>query len=895
MTQQQFTTPLAPVSPTSPWDQAPVPQGQLWPPTSWGPETPAVGSGETLPPAEPAAAPEQLPAGVGADDPKAKRRAKRGGLFRKNTAPSGATALSKDARKAAKAHGAPGEFKGRRRTGQDDARPTHKIAKSTRDLLGYRVMLPSGVAWLGADEWSVTLRISDINYLAAEQATQEGIIDRWARFLNSFGAGTRLQLTVLNRVLADDDVSLLVQKDRQNDAYNAWRDDFNRVVRDKLAAVAGNTVTEKLLTVTVQESDREKAEATLLRMAHEMIAQLGALDGCRAELLTRADRLQVLSHILRPHEPFTFTEETFEPNKRLQSADYAAPWAVERTEAAGPLILHNGSGDTYHSVLWIRDYPPYLSDRLISELTEIKCNLTVSLHLEPFDQAAGMDLVQHQIAELEMQTIAEQKKAVKAGYSEDMIPHRLVETAREAKDLRSELEQSNQKVFSSVLVIGISGSTRDVLDQNVKRAMRVIRKASCVAEIASFMQHDALTTELPIGVRRIPMRRTLTTASAAIIVPFTTQECFMPGGMWYGLNAHSGNAVVADRTATVNGNGFILGTTGSGKSQAGKGEIMNVFLDRPDDDIIIIDPEREYEPLMAALGGQIIRVDAGSTNQLNAMDIELSATGAADDDPIKTKSDFVLSMMGSLIGGRDGLTPLQRSLIDRCTVQVYREYAADPTHRAMPTLVDLRHALQATNNDEAMQLATALEIYTDGSLNAFAQQTNVDVQNRLISWDISRLGAELRTFGMMVILEQIWARVARNRAQGRRTWLYIDEFHLLFSNPYSAEYFRSIYKRARKWGLIPTGITQNIEELLSNNDARLMLANSNFLLLLGQTSTDADSLCGLLHLSEEQRRSFTNVMPGCGLLKCGDAVVPFDNRMPDSSALYKLFSTKFGE
>ncbi|MBW3069617.1 type IV secretion system protein VirB4 [Actinomyces sp. 594] len=789
----------------------------------------------------------------------------------------------------------PGEQRGRRagRVGADNASGVKRVPKSTQQLLGYQAMLPSGVAWLGADEWSLTLRISDINYLAAEQSTQEAIVDRWARFLNSFGAGTRLQVTVINRVLDEADVAQLVQKPHTGDGWDHWRDDFNRIVRGKLASASSNTVTEKLLTITVQEPDREKAEATLLRLGHETAVQLAALEeGCRADILDRTQRLEVLAHILRPHELVTFNEDTFQPARRLATADYVAPWAVETADSAGPLILHNGSGDTYHTVLWVRDYPVWLSDRLISELADIKCDLTVSLHLEPYDQADGMSLVQRQIAELEMQTIAEQKKARKQGYSEDLIPHKLQEATAEAKELRAELESSNQKVFSTVMVIGISGQTRESLDQNVKRAMTVIRKQSCVAEIATFMQRDALTTELPIGVRRIPMRRTLTTASAAIIVPFTTQELFVPGGNWYGVNAQSSNAVVADRTSTTNGNGFILGTSGSGKSVFGKMEIANVFLSRPDDDIIVIDPEREYEPVVSAFSGATIRVDTASHDRVNPMDIELEAAGDAD-DPITTKTQFVLSMTNVLIGGSDGLSSKQRSLVDRAAGTLYRRYAAEGG--PMPTLVELRDALAATGDPDGAELATALEIYTTGSLGAFARRTNVDVHNRLISYDISSLGTELRTFGMLVILDQIWNRVVRNRARGRRTWLYIDEFHLLFSNRFSAEYFRSLYKRARKWGLIPTGITQNIEELLSNEDARLMLANSDFLMLLGQNATDADALCSLLHFSAEQRRYFTNVPRGNGLMKSGNTIIPIDGRIPTDSKLYGLFSTTFGD
>lgn len=789
----------------------------------------------------------------------------------------------------------PGEKTTRgRKSGVDSAGPTgYKAApKRTRDLLGYKAMLPSGIAWLGNDEWSITMRLSDINYIAASEDQQEAIVDRWARFLNSFGAGTRLQQTIVNRILDDADVSQLVQKPLTGDPYDTYRTDFNRIVREKLAATSGNTVTEKYLTVTVQEPDHEKAEATLTRIVHEAQAQLIAMGGCKIERLSRTERLEVISHLLRPYELFTFQETQFDQDQKLNSADFVSPWHIDASAKDGPLVIHNGSGTTYHTALWMRDYPVWLSDRLISELTDIKCDLVVSLHSEPLDQVEGMTIVQRQIAELEMQKISEQKRASKQGIDPDMIPYKLKDNLEEAQGLRDELRSSNQKLFSTVMVIGISAPSREKLEQNVERALTVVRKLSCTAERATYMQLDALTTELPVGRRLIPMRRTMTTAGVAIIVPFTTQELFVPGGNWYGINAQSSNALVADRTKGVNGNAFILGTSGSGKSQTGKMEIANVFLSRPDDDIIIIDPEHEYEPVVQAFGGEVIRIHAGSHHRINPLDIDLEVS-KGDEDPINAKCEFILTMLEALVGGKAGLSPEQRSVADRSALRLYRKYAAE--RGPMPTLVELRNALLDSGEEAGADLARALEIYTEGSLGGFAARTNVNPQNRLISWDISKLGNELRTFGMMVILDQIWNRVARNRVQGRRTWLYIDEFHLLFANPYSADYFRSLYARARKWGLLPTGITQNIESVLTNPAARLMLANSEFLLLLGQTATDADSLVDLLHFSEEQRRFFTSVPPGNGLMKAGQAVIPFDGRIPHDSDLYHLFSTQFGE
>lgn len=784
-------------------------------------------------------------------------------------------------------------YSGKGATGIDNAAAERKAPKSVVEVLGYKALLKSGVAWLGADEWSVTLHISDINYVAAGQESQEGLLDQWAKFLNSYGAGTRIQETVLNRVLDDRDVAQMLQKSYQGDGLDRWREDFNGIVRGILSQNSGKTVTEKFITITVQEPDREKAESSLLRIGKEAIASLRSLDDCRATLLDREARLKVLGNITRPREPHFFTEETFEPQKRLRTHDYIAPWAITNTTKSGPLVMTTNGNATYHQSIWVRDYPAWLSDRILADLTEIKADIVTSLHLEPYEQIDGGSVVQRQIAELEMQIIDEQKKAEKRGYSAELIPQRLKDAEEEAKALREELKTSNQKVFSSLFTVGISAPTRERLDEVVKAALTVIRKHSCQAELTSYMQRDALTSELPLGIRSLPMRRTLTTASAAIIVPFTTQELFQPGGNYAGLNQQSGNAVVVDRTQNSNQNGFILGESGSGKGVAGKHDIMNVLTNRTNDECIIIDPEHEYEPLVEAFDGSVVRIHAGSPDRINPLDIDLEDTGFGD--PIATKSESLLNMLGTLIGGQHGLSDSQRSIIDRCAVEMYRVYAVEPEGTPQPTLIDLREKLIATGDDDARLVANALEIYTVGSLNTFSQQTTVDATNRLVSYDISQLGPELRTFGMMVILEQLWRRVVANRYTKKRTWVYIDEFHLLFSNPYSSEYFKTFYKRARKYGAAPTGITQDIEELLESPDARLMLANSKFLYLLGQASTNANILCDLLDLSDEQKKYISNVPAGTGLIKSGNAIVPVDGRMPTDSDLFGLYDTKFEE
>ena len=441
-------------------------------------------------------------------------------------------------------------------------------------------------------------------------------------------------------------------------------------------------------------------------------------------------------------------------------------------------------------------------------------------------------------------------------------------------------------------MIGVSAASQEELEVACRNVKAKVNAQSCTAESLKFMQMEGLTAELPLGNNPLPMKRTLTTNSAAILIPFTTQEVFEPHGLFYGSNARSGNPILADRRSHMNSNGFVLGTSGGGKSFTVKQEIAGMFLNR-DDEVIVIDPEREYLALAAAFGGQIIQISAGTGTRVNPMDIVLDDDAASD--PVKDKTNNVVSMVGALIGGIDGLDPLQKGLVDQCVSNLYTRYRNQGGGVTQPTLQDLHDELQDCGNDEGRYLADALNPYITGSMSGFNGQTNVDLSNRFTVFDVSGLSGELRTFGMMVVIDQVWNRVIRNKAAGRRTWLYVDEFHRFFSNQYSAAQFKDIYKRARKYGLGVTGITQNVEEILDLQDAREMLSNSDFLMLLSQNSTDADALCELLNLSEEQRQYFTGVLPGQGLMKIGSAFVPFDGRIPSGGDLYRPYATSFQE
>lgn len=785
--------------------------------------------------------------------------------------------------KAVKGNGKRHGKAGNRRSGN------RRMPRSSKELLGYDSMLSNGIAFLGGDRWSVSLRISDINYQVATQDQQLDVVDRWGRFLNSVGENMGVQITVATRMLDPEEVTRSIAMPLRDDALDGLRGDFNRNVRRRLAGRSQGAVTDKYLTLTLRERDGERAVTLLNRAALRATAQLRSVGGCVGVRLNRQSRLAVLHGMLRHGVRFSFTEDGFLKSHGMSTKDYVAPFAVDVSDRRR-LRLSSGTTEVWHQCLLVRDFPDYLSDQLVSSITDIKADITVGIHLSPRGKAEGLKLVNRTIAEMDMQAIDERRKNRKQHLPEDMLPHDLQESMAQAGELRDDLEHNGDRLVDSLMIVDVSADSREQLDQTVRDVTAAIDGQSCAAETLAYMQVEGLNAVLPLGNPLPPMRRTLTTSSAAILVPFTSQELFEPGGVFHGANARTGNPVVIDRTQGMNGNGFVLGTTGSGKSQAAKNEITQIYLTRPDDDLIVIDPEREFTPLCTGLGGDRVEIGESSRAHINALDIEYEDD--SEGDPIRSKCASVLNMLGVLIGGQDGIDRMQRSLIDRTVIGMYREVREHP-ELGMPTLVTLHDHLATLNEPGARDAARALEIYATGSLNAFAHATDVNTSSRFLVYDVSGLGAELRTFGMLVVLDQIWNRVVRNRRLGRRTWLWVDEFHLLFSNRYAAEYFLRLYKRARKWGLCPTGITQNIEELLANQDARLMLANSDFLLLLNQTATDADALCELLKLSDEQRAFFTGVQPGQGMAKSGTAFIPFDGRIDADSLLYRLYTTKF--
>lgn len=791
---------------------------------------------------------------------------------------------SEDTTVAAATHSQPVKRKSHRK-------PRGKGERKSQSLLWYDALLESGVCILGDGKYSVTLRLSDINYQMAAEAQQQKLLENYARFFNGFSQSEHLTITVVNRRVDRDMLAakVLFKDPRHGDAFTVFREDHNRTVRAKLGDRRYRIVTEKYITVTIEAGNLEQAKATLERVAGSVARQLRSLLECEAVRLDGAQRVELLRELTRGCYTRGFDYQAM-ALAGGSTKDELAPMSVDLTHP-DRLVLEGDSGNLFYQCLYMRNFPSWLPDTLVNRLSEVQTDLVLSFHVTPIDRTESKRMVLKRKTALDMERSGLRKKLRKADLDPDYdMPTHMVESQEEVRDLLDEINKADQRLFTTTMIVMVGASSAEELADRVAELRRVAKGESCELASLKRFQERAFNTALPLGGMWLPFHRTFTTASTAVMVPFTSQEILDDDGLFYGLNATTGNVILMDRRRKRNGNGFILGTSGSGKSYFAKGEISQVVIGRPNDDVIIIDPEREYRPLAEAFGATQVEVHAASTMVVNPMDIVMSNT---EGDPVRLKIEALLGMFEVLLGGRTGLTAPQRSMLDRCLNQLYAKWRY--TQGLMPTFADLHAELLRQPEEHANVLAAALELYATGTFAGFAAQTNVDTSHRFVCYDTSKLGASLQTFGLLVVLDQVWNRVQRNYGSGKRTWLYIDEFSLLFSNEHAMKMMLSFFQRFRKYGGLPTGILQNVLALLENRDGRLMLLNSECLFLLGQKEQDADMLAEMLELSEDEIRAFTTVSPGCGLLRVGPTTIPFDGTRPQDGPLTALFETTFEE
>lgn len=762
-----------------------------------------------------------------------------------------------------------------------------KIPKTVQQSIPVDVIYKDGIIQSGRI-FSKMWRFSDINYEVASNAEQEEMFLAHSAILNGLPTDATAKISIFNRKIQNNTIEKIIVP-VSDERYKKYIKELEELLSDKMAE-SNNIVHEKYITISAEKKNIKEARTYFARVGSDLAADFAKISSQITELGYK-ERLRLYYEFFRGDESGEFDFNLKRAMARgAHFKDYIAPDSIEFKKDYIQI------GDKFARVLFLKEYPSFLKDDLLSQLTDFSRSMMVSVDVQPIPTDEAVKGIQKKLLAIETDITKWQQKQNMNNNFSATIPYEMEQMRSEIKEFMDDLTTRDQRMmFVTMTLVHLADSLAE-LDNDTETLLSIGRKDLCNLAVLNFQQEDGLNTVLPYGLMEIDAVRTLTTESTAVLIPYKTQEIIDDGGLYYGINAISHNLLMCNRKLLLNGNGFIIGVSGSGKSFASKMEIAMAAL-FTNDDIIVVDPEREYAPLVSNLGGEVIKLSASSPNHINAMDINADMSG--EDNPISIKSEFLISLFDQLLKNGDarfggGVGAKDRSIIDRCTINVYSNYFNGKSD-IVPTLADFREELLRQPEQEAHDLALSLELFATGSLDAFSHQSNVNVNNRIACYDILELGDQMKSIGLLIMLDNIMNRVMANRKKGKYTRVYIDEAHLFFKNPYSAEFLLKAWKRFRKYGGLLTGITQNIEECLKNDTARGMLANSEFLLMLNQSPSDRIELAGLLNISETQMRYITNAPAGHGLIKVGGSIVPFANDFPADTQLYKLMSTRPGE
>jgi len=760
-----------------------------------------------------------------------------------------------------------------------------EIPRSVQDILPIKRMWADGIFLVGKNKYAKTFKFEDINYATSSREDKEAIFLEYSELLNALDSGATTKITINNRRLNQVDFEEKILMKTQLDELDIYRKEYNQMLMAKNSE-ANSIVQDKYMTISVHKKNIEEARSYYARVGADLNGHFGAL-GARCTELDANERLRIFHDFFRSGEETSFRfDSSVTMRKGHHFKDFIVPDSFEFKSD------HFRIGHRYGRVIFLREYAAYIKDSMVAELTELNRNLMLSIDVIPVPTDEAVREVENRLLGVETNITNWQRKQNQNNNFSAVIPYNLEQQRKESKEFLDDLTTRDQRMMFATLTMVHTADTKEELDVDTEAILTTARKHLCQFGILRYQQMDGLNTVLPYGLRKIQSMRTLTTESLAVFMPFRVQEIHHDKGLYYGQNVISKNMIVANRRNLLNGNSFVLGVSGAGKSFTCKQEIASIILSDPNADVIILDPEREYSPLVSALGGEVVHISATSNSHINAMDMNSEYGDGAN--PVILKSEFILSLCEQLIGSAN-LGAKQKSIIDRCTANVYRHYQQGNYKGIPPTLQDFREELLGQDEPEAKEIALAMELFTDGSLDTFAKHTNVNTNSRLICYDILDLGKQLQSLGMLVILDSILNRITANRAKGRNTFIFIDEIYLLFQHEYSANFLFTLWKRVRKYGAYCTGLTQNVDDLLQSHTARTMLANSEFIIMLNQATTDRLELAKLLNISDLQMNYITNVAAGQGLLKVGSALVPFANQFPRHTELYKLMTTKFGE
>ena len=763
------------------------------------------------------------------------------------------------------------------------------VPRTAQQSIPFQRMFEDGTCRVRSGYYTRTIQFQDINYQLAQQEDKTAIFEEWCSFLNFFDSSIRFELSFMDLSTDTESFERSICIPFQRDGFDDVRAEYSQMLRQQLAKGNNGLTKTKFLTFGIRGDSMRQVKPRLEHIQNDLLNNFHRL-GVLAQPLNEAQRLKLMHDMFHMDGPSRFCFDW----KDLAPSGLTVKDAIAPTAFAFKTSRTFQMGGIFGAVSFLSITASDLSDQLLKDLLDMDSSQIVTMHIQSVDQNKAIKTVKRTITELDRSKIEEQKKAIRAGYDMDILPSDLATYGRDAKALLKELQSQNERMFLVTFLVLNTGRTEQELENNVFQASSIAQKHNCSLCRLDYQQEQGLMSSLPLADNQIEIQRGLTTSSTAIFIPFTTQELYQSGkeSLYYGLNSLSQNLIMVDRKKLKNPNGLILGTPGSGKSFSAKREITNAFL-VTEDDIIICDPEAEYAPLVQRLKGQVIKISPNSTQFINPMDI--NSNYSEEENPLALKADFILSLCELVVGGKEGLLPVEKTVIDRCVHLIYRRYFADPRPENMPLLEDLYEALLQQEEKEAHHVATALEIYVKGSLNLFNHRTNVDVNNRIVCYDIKELGKQMKKIGMLVVQDQVWGRVTANRSAGRSTRYYVDEFHLLLKEEQTAAYSVEIWKRFRKWGGIPTGLTQNVKDLLSSREVENIFENSDFVYMLNQAAGDRQILAKQLNISPHQLSYVTHSGEGEGLLFFGNVILPFVDRFPQELELYRIMTTKLGE
>lgn len=783
-----------------------------------------------------------------------------------------------------------------------------KKKKSTQQTIPFKQIYENGIIETKPTHFSKTYKLKDINFSIASADEQESIFTLYGELLNSIEGDVTFQITINNKTV---DMSVF-EKDvligYKGDKLDEYREIYNDILRTKLAQGRNNLTREKYLTVNLRANNFHDACDEFNRMDAQINLAIKKITHVNTEPMTTIERLNILYDVYNMNSDQPFNQKFIgidgKEHDSFSIKELQKMGLTEKDAIAPPSIVFEKDyieiGDKYARCLAMNNrLPASMKSSVLADIADAPFNMLTSIHYEALEMNEAVKLIKRQIVNINANVIAAQKKAIKNNYSPDLINPDLLKAQKEALGLLDDLSGRNQKMFFATLLVMVYADSLEELDAATKDIQGRVTRHLLKLMPLNYQQEQAMASVLPLSENIIANKRLLNTDASAVFMPFSVQEFSAKNGMYYGLNAVSNNMILYNRKNGNNYNGLILGTPGAGKSFSAKQEIINAILNTGDE-VFVIDPEREYSPLMELLGGETVKIKLGGENFINPFDMDLEY--ADKDNPIALKVDFIQSLCDTICGGKYGLSPTQKSIIDRCVRQIYQPYlqmasnykdmGEDCLYDMMPTLVDFYDTLLMQNQPEATQLALALETYAIGSLNVFSHQTNVNTNSRLVTYDIKDIGSSMKEMGLQICLNDVWNRIIANKRKGKWTWLFIDEFYLLTQTQTSAAFLQEIFKRARKWQGIPTGITQNVADMLCQKESRTIISNCDFIMMLRQAPLDKVELAAMLNISPAQLQYVTNSEPGQGLIYANDNIIPFINHFPSDNKLFEAMTTK---